>query len=92
MGQFTELAEEMTEYTKSFKTVPTILVCGETHDLCSCDEVATKSVVYERDSIYHGIAYRKRFEERICDSCFHDRGYMDGKVIISISPYDSNDI
>ena len=69
-----------------FKTtcIPTILVCGETPDSCSCDELGTKQVIYYRE--YAGMV--KKFREIVCEDCMKDYEFT-GKTIVSITDYKS---
>jgi hypothetical protein len=73
--------------TIEFKNIPTILVCGETKDQCSCDEFGTKEVIYYR----HSYGKLKKFREVICENCLSDPEYFIGKTIVSIMPYKSEE-
>jgi hypothetical protein len=74
-------------YRYKLSAIPSILVCGETPDHCSCDEIGTKEVIYYRQSF----GMLKKFSEIICEECLSDPEYFLGKTIVSIRPYKSDE-
>ena len=76
MQSLTEIYEKYKEETRFKNGIPTILVCGETNDSCSCDEIGTKEVYYIRNG--------KHFREIVCEECFADYDY-ENKTIIKIT-------
>jgi hypothetical protein len=60
--------------------ITTLIHGDEDKAFCSCNEIATKEVIYYR--VYDG--FLKRFKEMICEDCLNDEGYFRGKTIVSI--------
>jgi|WetSurMetagenome_2_1015567.scaffolds.fasta_scaffold00157_18 hypothetical protein len=77
-------AETLHARTREFHTTPTILVCGDSPDLCSCNELAVLEVLYDRISKYKGKEITKHFREMICAECYSDPEYWNGKIYIDV--------